>query len=143
MISKGKLEGFVLDRIEENILTEDNLKQLVNLVNTELSRNSSLYEEQLAHIERQLGQVGNKLTKLYTALETGKVDLDDLAPRLKELRAQQRELQEKRDGLLDKMNNETTQVIDFKMIEEYVADLKGLLESASFLEQKAFLKFVR
>jgi len=64
MISKGKLEGFVLDRIRENILTEDNLEQLVNLVNEELSRNSSLDEEQLAQVEQQLGQVGNKLAKL-------------------------------------------------------------------------------
>ena len=140
MISKGKLEGFVLERIKENILTEENLKQLVNLVNEELCRNSSLYEEQLTQIGHQLGQVGNKLAKLYAALETGKVDIDDLAPRLKELRAQQRELQEKRDELLDKMNNETAQVIDMKAIKEYVSDLKGLLGSASFLQQKAFLR---
>ncbi len=132
MISKGKLEGFVLDRIKENILTEGNLKQLVDLVNEELSRNSSLYEEQLAQMEHQLGQVGNKLAKLYVALETGKVDLDDLAPRLKELRANQRELQEKQDNLLDKINSETPQVIDIKVIREYVSDLKGILHSASF-----------
>ena len=140
MISKGKLESFVLDRIKGNILTEDNLKQLVNLVNEELTRNSGLYEVQLAQVEQQIGQVGNKLAKFYAALETGKVDIDDLAPRLKELRAQQRELQEKRDELLDKMNNETAQVVDLKVIKGYVSDLKGLLESASFLERKAFLR---
>ena len=140
MISKGKLEGFVLERIKENILTEDNLKQLVSLVNEELGRNSSLYEEQLAQVEQHLGQVGNKLAKLYAALETGKVDIDDLAPRLKELRAQQRELQEKRDELLNKMNNETAQVVDLEAIKGYVSDLKKLLGSASFLEQKAFLR---
>ena len=52
----------------------------MDLVNEELSKNSSLYEEQLDQIEGQLGQVSNKLAKLYVALETGKVDIDDLAP---------------------------------------------------------------
>ncbi|MBI4283551.1 MAG: recombinase family protein [Chloroflexi bacterium] len=140
MTSKGKLEGFVLDRIKENILTEDNLKRLADLVNEDLSKNSRLYEERLAQIEQQLGQVSNRLAKLYGALETGKVDLDDLAPRLKELRASQRELQEKRDELSDKRAAEACQIVDPKTISEYVADLKGLLASASFLEQKAFLR---
>jgi len=66
--------------------------------------------------------------------------LDDLAPRLKELRVQQRELQERRDELLDKMNSESTHVLDLKATLEYASDLKNLLNSASFLEQKAFLR---
>ena len=140
MISKGKLEGFVLDRIKENILTEDNLKQLVDLVNEELRKNSSLYEEQLDQIDGQLGKVSNKLAKLYAALETDKVDIDDLAPRLKQLRTQQRDLQVKRDELLDKVSNGTSQVVDLKAIQQHVSDLKGLLESASFLERKGFLR---
>ncbi len=41
---------------------------------------------------------------------------------------------------MDKMNNETAQVVDLKVIKGYVADLKELLGSASFLEQKAFLR---
>ena len=59
---------------------------------------------------------------------------------MKELRAQRQELQEKRDKLLGKMNNETAHVVNLKAIEGYVSDLKGLLESAPFLEQKAFLR---
>jgi len=73
-------------------------------------------------------------------LETGKVDIDDLAPRLRELRVNQRALQEKRYELLDRMNKETAHVVGLKAIEGYVSDLKGLLESASFLERKAFLR---
>jgi site-specific DNA recombinase len=84
--------------------------------------------------------VAKRLAKLYAALETGQVALDDLAPLLKELRVQQRELQERRDELLDKMNSESTHVLDLKATQEYTLDLKNLLKSASFLEQKAFLR---
>ena len=140
LISKDKLERFVLGRIRENILTNDNLQQLVDLVNEELKMNSGLYEQQLSQVEQQLGQVQSKLSKLYAALETGKVDIEDLAPRIKEHRIQQRELEEKRDELLEKMNNDTPKVMNLNAIQQYVSSLKALLGSASFLEQKAFLR---
>ena len=140
MINKGKLERLVVDRIKENVLTDGNLRQLVDLVNEELSRNGALYEEQLSEIDEQLVKVERKLTKLYAALESGKVDIDDLAPRLKELRTQQRQLQGKRGELQDRISYDTTPVTDLAAITEYVSDLRGLLGSASFTEQKAFLR---
>ena len=140
LISKDKLERFVLGRIRENILTNDNLQQLVDLVHEELKMNSGLYEQQLSQVEQQLGQVQSKLSKLYAALETGKVDIEDLAPRIKEHRIQQRELEEKRDELLEKMNKDTPKVMNLNAIQQYVSSLKALLGSASFLEQKAFLR---
>ena len=51
-------------------------------------------------MEKQLKQVSNRLSKLYAALESSKLDLDDLAPRIKEVRMDQHELQERRNQLL-------------------------------------------
>ena len=70
MVSQGKVESFVLHRITENILTEENLGRLVVLVNEELSKSSGLFEEQLAQIEKELDKVSDRLAKLYGALET-------------------------------------------------------------------------
>ena len=47
-----------------------------------------LLNKRLEKIEGQLGSVNQKLLRLYTALETGKLELDDLAPRIRELRAE-------------------------------------------------------
>ena len=140
LMSKDKLESFVLERIRENILTDENIKQLVQLVNEELVKNSGFFEEQLSEVGQQLGQVQSKLSKLYAALETGKIDLEDLAPRIKELRSQQKELEQKRDGLLDEMNEESPQALNLKTIQEYVSSMKALLASSSFIEQKSFLR---
>jgi site-specific DNA recombinase len=140
LIGKDRLESFVLERIRENILTDDNVRQLVQLVNDELVENTGLYERQINEIEQQLGQVQGRLSKLYAALETGKVDIEDLAPRIKELRAQQKELGEKRKELLDRMNDETPSMMNLETIKEYVSSLKALLGSSSFMEQKSFLR---
>ena len=53
-VPKDKLEGFILDRIKENILTEDNLTQLVYLVNEELLETAVRDEKELSQIEKQL-----------------------------------------------------------------------------------------
>jgi putative transposase len=114
-----------------NILTDENIKQLVQLVNEELVKNSGYFEEQISEAGQQLGQVQGKLSKLYAALETGKIDLEDLAPRIKELRSQQKDLEEKRNGLLDAMNDEPPQALNLKTIQEYVSSMKALLVSSS------------
>ena len=61
------------------------------------------------------------------------MDVDDLAPRLKELRAQQREMNEKQDTVLDEMNRVGDLHLDIESTKEYVAELRGLLESTSFV----------
>ena len=143
-ISARKLETFVMDRIRENILTEECLGQLVRLANEELGVNRRRAEQKLERLERESRSVQKKLERLYAALEGGKVDIDDLAPRLKELRAEQRELREKTDEALDDINQAGHEPLDVVAMEKYVAELQGLLQSATFQESKAFLaSFVR
>jgi chromosome segregation ATPase len=48
----------------------------------------------LAVIDAQLEDVRRRLHKLYDALETGKLEVEDLAPRIKELNAQKDDLEE-------------------------------------------------
>ena len=134
-----KLEAFVMDRIKENILTEDNLRQLVELTNEELRSSKGRLERRLERLERETTSVEQKLKRLYAALESGKVDFDDLAPRLKELRAEQRKLSETRDETLDEMNSAACHQLDPGTIDAYAADLRKLLQGSSFLESKAFL----
>ena len=72
------------------------------------------------------------------------MEIDDLAPRLKELRAEQRELSENMDEARDDVNQVGHEPLDAVAMEKYVADLQNLLQSASFMECKAFLaSFVR
>ncbi len=138
------LEGFVIDRIKENILTEENLRELVEITNEELKENRRQAQSELAGLERCIDAVSLKLTRLYAALESGKVDIDDLAPRLKELRAEQRTLGERRDQALAETNQPACPELDLAKVREYAGEMRSLLESSTFLESKTFLgSFVR
>ena len=144
MINAKKLEAIVVDRIKENILTEENLRALVDLVNEELGLYKRRAMEQLDSLNREAKSVEQSLANLYTALESGKVDIDDLASRLKELRARQREIDEKKDEALDEMNQTDGSVFDPLAMNHHLEDLQTILQSASFLQCKTFLgTFIR
>ncbi len=133
MINAKKLEAFVMDRIKENILTEENLGALVCLVNEELRLYKRRAAEQLDRLNREAESIEHSLAKLYAALESGKVD-NDLAPGLKKLRVRQREIEEKKDETLDETNPTVGNSFDPLAMGHYLEELKTILQGASFLE---------
>ena len=114
------------------------------MTNESLSLTRRRAERRLDSLTRELKDIDSKLSRLYAALERGKVEIDVLAPRLKELRADQRLLKERQDEALDEMRGCGDPQIEISSTQEYVDDLKGLLGSASFMESKTFLgSFIR
>jgi site-specific DNA recombinase len=140
LIKKERIEGFVIDRMKANLLTEDNLRELVKLTNEEISQAKEQYEERLAVIEAQVEEVRRRLHKLYDALETSKLDVEDLAPRMKQLKAQMDDLEEKRIDLMESIREAKVDLLEASVVRAYVDDLKGLLSKGSIVEQKCFLR---
>lgn len=84
--------------------------------------------------------VGMRLLKLYDALETGRLSLDDLAPRIRELKARQDELSKTKVVALAEMMACGIDYVDYETVKAYAADLRNLLEEADITESKAFLR---
>ena len=91
-------------------------------------------------IDTELRDVRARLTKLYEALETGKLDLNDLAPRIKELKLRQDELSKARVILEAEMVAQGVQQLDADMVKRYADDLRDLLEETNLTERKAFIR---
>ena len=81
-----------------------------------------------------------RLSKLYDALETSKLSLDDLAPRIKELRTREDELSKARLQLEAEKITRGIKHVDAEVIKSYARDLKLLFEEADITESKAFLR---
>jgi hypothetical protein len=79
-LPKDRLENLVIEQIKERVLTQECLKELVKLVNEELDSTNIVFSEKLDAIDAELNDVRARLSKLYDALETGKLNLDDLSP---------------------------------------------------------------
>ena len=88
--------------------------------------------------------MNRRLDRLYDALETGALSLDDLAPRIKELRERQDLLHRAEREAQEAAYAGHIELVDREQVLNYVRDLRGTLTTGTTAEQRAFLKsFVR
>ncbi|MDD5644713.1 MAG: recombinase family protein [bacterium] len=140
LINKKKIEALVIERLKTHILTEENLMELMNMVLDEMNANKKDSQQQLDTIEKQLEALRGKQGKLYNSLETGKLDVDDLAPRIKEIKAQIDTLETKRNEVIEEIQAPSSLPFNAKNLKDYVQDLADLLSKGSIVEQKSFLR---
>jgi site-specific DNA recombinase len=98
------------------------------------------HQERLTAIAGQLAEVQGRLHKLYDALETGKLELEDLALRIKDLKGRMNELEKQQRDTRGRMQEAKIEPLGKTKIQACVDDLRVLLSRESLLEQKAFLR---
>lgn len=134
------LETLVVDRLKTLVLTEKNMKEIFDLVLDMISHNKSNHEKELKNIEDQLAGLKERLGKLYNSLETGKIEIKHLAPRIKDLKAQIDGLEAKRNEITGKSTNTARPPFDLKTLYEFAKDLTKILKAGTIMEQKAILR---
>ncbi len=139
-LNTQKFEGMVIDKIKEHILTAENLEELVRLVNDEMDTSAVEYRQRLDNIMAELADVGRRLDNLYDALETGKLTLSDLAPRIQALRQRQDRLRVSKEETEARLTNRKIELADKRLVARYVADLRSLLTDSPLTERKAFVR---
>ena len=137
---RDKLEESVIRKIQDHILTYDNLKELVSLVNEEKDGAADASKERLECILSELNGVNQRLERLYEALETGSLKLADLAPRIQRLRERQEQLNATRLELEASLSDRKIELADIETVKGYVEELRNLLESTLITERKSFIK---
>ena len=140
MLPKDKLERLVIDQLKARVLTDDNLEKMVELVNEELVSAHSVLKDRIDTVDTEINDINARLARLYDSLETGRLDLDDLAPRIKELRTRKEELGRTRMQIEADMVVQGVHRVDASIVKTYARDLHTLLEEAEISERKAFLK---
>jgi site-specific DNA recombinase len=139
-LPKDRLERVILAQIKEKVLNDTWLEELVELVNKELDSSHTALGDKLEDIDAELNDVRLRLSRLYEALETNKLSLDDLAPRIKEQRARESELSKARLQVEAEMLVQGPGHVDGEMIKAHARDLKAILDETGFATSKAFLK---
>jgi len=139
-INSRRFEELIINKIKGHILTYENLSQLVYLVNEEMDASAGEYHTHLNTVVNEINNVNSRLERLYDALETGTLQLADLAPRIKELRQRQEQLQVSRQELEMLLSDRRVELADLKTVTQYVADLHNLLNDSTLTERKSFIK---
>ena len=139
-LNARKLEELVIDKISEHVLTPANLIRLAKMVTEELNRNVATYGTEIRTIDSPIVDAAARLVRLYDALETGKISIALLAPRIRELKERQDKLQARKDELHMLLTGEKAEVATQQEVAECAADFKKLLQEGSLVEKKAFVR---
>lgn len=78
--------------------------------------------------------------QIVDALETGKLGLDDLAPRIQQLRGRQEQMQSRKWELETLLSDRRVELASLETVTRYVDDLRRLLEECSLTERKSFIR---
>ena len=139
-LPKDRLEHLVIEQIKCKVLNREWLEELVRLVNEELDSTHGILRDRSDTIDAELNDVRLRLSKLYDALETGKLTLDDLASRIKELRTRQDEINKAKLQLEAEIAAHAATHVNVETVKSYAEDLKSLLGEADITESKSFLR---
>jgi hypothetical protein len=139
-LNADKFEAQVITKVKENILTHDNLISLVRMVNEGMDSLTRRFDSEIETIDTATADVNSRLDKLYDAIETGKLQLDDLAIRIQELRKHQELLQSRRIEIESQISDRKVELADLKNVSLYVSDLRDLLNRGSVAERRSFIK---
>jgi site-specific DNA recombinase len=139
-LNANKLESSVIKQIKERIINRGNLMQLVKLVNKEMYSAIKAFQDQLDVLSDAVTDTNHRLDRLYDAIETGKISLDELAPRIRELQSRQEQLQLRRIEIENQMSDRRVELADLETISGCVDDLQELLKEGSLAERRAFIR---
>jgi len=139
-LNARKLEELVIEKIRNHVLPPANLIRLARMVTEELNRNVATYETETQTIDGAIADVAARLVRLYDALETGKISIDLLAPRIRELKERQDKLQGRKNELHMLMTGEKAEVATQQEVARCAADFGELLQEGSLAEKKAFVR---
>lgn len=140
LLNAKKVEPFVMALIKERVLTRENIKKLILYVNQDMKIFEKDFEGKMTLLTLRLEEKLNRRKKLYNTLETGNMDIKDIAPRIKELNAEIEALEEEKRLLQTKRSEEQTILVSDEELNPYVDDLQETLFKGSISEKKGFLR---
>ncbi|MFC2003745.1 hypothetical protein ACFLV4_07400 [Chloroflexota bacterium] len=112
----------------------------MDLTNQALDSDMESHHSEIDAISRAIDDTNRRLERLYDAIETGKIDLADLAIRIKELRQRQEQLQTQRIEIENRMSDRRVELVNLETMTEYIADMQAVLQEGTLVERKAFIR---
>lgn len=133
------LEARVINVIRDFVLQEEHLRKLVDMVAEEMEVGSSSGRQHLVILDEEADDVERRLDRLYDALETGLLSMEDLAPRIRALRERQERLKQARVLAEVEVNDRSMAEIDIGEVKEHIVELQELLALGTIAERRSFI----
>ena len=138
-LSARRFERTIIDQIRLNVLTESNMRTLVELVNEELDEVFQEQRERLEAMEEELLEVRRRMDRLWYAVETTDLEINNIIPRLREHQERQEKLEVAAEEARAALANRPVRLDDAK-IAAYALEMGEFLMQSELTETKAFIR---
>lgn len=139
-LNASKFEKAIIDEIKKSVLTKENLLDLAKAVTEEWNESLAGFRQEIDSIDDSIKDTQFRLSNIYDAIESRKIELSDLALRIKELRVRQEKLLARKSEIEAQYSEHRYEIMDPAQMAAYVEDLKALLDEGEVCERKAFIK---
>ena len=140
LLNASKIEPFVVKLLRERVLTRENIRNLFFIVNEELTTFEKDYDGKIIQLGHSLEETLSRRRKLYNGIETGKLDLGDVAPRLRELNAEIECLNQEKLELEKQRETRQPVTMTESELKPFIDDLLAMLVNGSISERKGFIR---
>jgi site-specific DNA recombinase len=141
LLNKNKLEEAVLAQVQEEILSEENVRKYINLVIEQAQQSKPEPSADETAIELALRDVESKLKRWQETLEEGLLNLKDCAERIKELNGQREALLHRKIEVQKKSQSRAKILaIPTPLMDEYVRQIQMRLRNKKVGYRKEFLR---
>ena len=139
-LNSKRFERMIIDNIRENILTESNIRELVKLVNEELDSVVREQREKAEAVDEELNEIRRRLDRLWQAVETTDLEINDILPRIREHKERQEKLEIAADEARAILAVRMQGLGDEETIAAYVKEMSDFLMESELTETRAFIR---
>ena len=139
-LNARKFEGMIIEQIRENILTESNIRDLVQLVDEEMDGVAREQRERLETAEAELDEVRRKMDRLWHVVESSDLEINDILPRLREHKERQEKLEKAAEEARASLAERREVLDDVDTITAYAQEMREYLRKSDLTQSRAFIK---
>ena len=130
----------IIEQIRENILAESNIRDLVKLVNEELDSVIKEQREKVEAVDEELNEIRRRLDRLWQAVETTDLEINDILPRIREHKERQEKLERAADEARAILAVRMRGLGDEDAIAGHVKEMREFLMESRLTETRAFIR---
>ena len=139
-LNSKKFERLIIQQIRDNILTEDNVRRLVRMVDEEMDGQAREQQAKLESIDGELAEVRQRMDRLWNAVETSGLEVNDILPRIRQHQERQERLERAADEARAVLAGRRVGLDDAKTIAAFAQDMSRFLRESDFTERKSFIR---
>ena len=138
-LNAKRFERLIIDQIREHILTESNVRDLVRLVDEEMDGVAREERAKLETLEAEVAEVRRRMDRLWHAVETSDLEINDILPRIRQHQERQERLETAVEDARSALAERRAVLDSVETITAFAQEMSEFLRTSDLTESKAFI----